>query len=107
LELTVTGRRSGLPRTVSLLYVPDGEDFLLVGSNWGSPRHPAWSTNLSHADKAELHCGGERFPVSVTELRGAQRARAWLTAVHVWPGYEMEQRLASEREFRIFRLRRC
>lgn len=51
MELTVRGRKSGLPRTVSLLYVPDGpERYLLVGSNWGgrsirpgrriSPRRP-------------------------------------------------------------------
>src|SRR5689334_6416317 len=47
MELTVRGRKSGLPRTVSLLYVPDGpERYLLIGSNWGRPEHPSWSANL-------------------------------------------------------------
>lgn len=105
-QLTVTGRKSGLPRTVSLLYVPDGENYLLVGSNWGRPEHPAWSANLLHADKAELHTGGARFAVAVHRLTGPERDRAWQRAVAFWPGYAMEQRLAGSRVFRLFELTR-
>lgn len=110
LELTVVGRKSGLPRTVSLLYVPDLIDkkvFLLLGSNWGRPEHPAWSANLSASDHAELHVGGERFTVNVRRLRGIDRERAWQRAVEYWPGYVMEQRLAGERLFRMFELTRA
>ncbi|WP_245663155.1 nitroreductase family deazaflavin-dependent oxidoreductase [Nocardia inohanensis] len=110
LQLTVRGRRTGLPRTVSLLYVPDLEDektILLIGSNWGQQRHPAWSANLTSADSAELQIGDEHFTVNVRQLTGIDRERAWQRALTFWPGYAMEQRLAGTRRFRLFELTRA
>ncbi|WP_227983449.1 nitroreductase family deazaflavin-dependent oxidoreductase [Nocardia spumae] len=105
MELTVLGRRSGVPRTVSLLYVPDGpQRYLLVGSNWGRPEHPSWSANLAAASDAEVHSGGQRVKVRVCRLTGAEREAAWARAVDYWPGYTMEQRLAGPRQFRLFEL---
>ncbi len=107
LELTVAGRKSGEPRTVSLMCVPEGPDaFLLVGSNWGGPQHPSWSANLNAAEYAELHMRGERFKVRVQRLSGPERYRAWQRAVEVWPGYAMEQELVPGRLFRLFELTR-
>ncbi|WP_054814740.1 nitroreductase family deazaflavin-dependent oxidoreductase [Nocardia arizonensis] len=105
MRITVAGRRSGLPRETSLLYVPRGEDFLVVGSNWGSPKHPVWSANLRAAQSASVRVRGRCFAVSVTELVGAERDRAWDAAVGFWPGYRVEERLAGGRRFRIFELR--
>ena len=105
MELTVLGRRSGVPRTVSLLYVPERPDrYLLVGANWGRSEHPSWSANLAAATDAEVHSGGARIKVRVEHLRGAARERAWERAVAYWPGYAMEQRLAGPRRFRLFEL---
>ncbi|WP_433716278.1 nitroreductase family deazaflavin-dependent oxidoreductase [Nocardia sp. CA-084685] len=106
IELTVVGRKTGIPRTTSLLYVPRGADLLLVGSNWGSPKHPAWSANLRAADTAIVRLEGERFEVTVSEVTGMDRKRAWDLAVEFWPGYEMECELSGGRIFRIFELRR-
>lgn len=104
LELTVTGRKTGVPRTTSLLYVPNGDSILLIGSNWGSPEHPSWSANLRAATVATVHVGGQRFPVTVTQITGVERKRAWDTAVEFWPGYEMEHELSGGRTFRVFEL---
>lgn len=106
LELTVTGRKSGIARTTSLLYVPDGGVIMLVGSNWGSPQHPSWSANLRSASTATVHIKDERFTVSVTEITGVERKLAWDYAVEFWPGYEVEYELSGQRRFRIFELRR-
>ncbi|GAB3872288.1 hypothetical protein GCM10027610_137470 [Dactylosporangium cerinum] len=46
LLLTTTGRRSGQPRSQPLLFVRDGGDFIVIGSNWGQAHHPAWTSNL-------------------------------------------------------------
>ncbi|MFE5284948.1 nitroreductase family deazaflavin-dependent oxidoreductase [Nocardia sp. NPDC056611] len=104
LELTVIGRKTGVPRTTSLLYVPNGDSILLIGSNWGSPEHPSWSANLRAATVATVHVGGRRFPVTVTQITGVERKRAWDTAVEFWPGYEMEHDLSGGRTFRVFEL---
>ncbi|MGW4244174.1 nitroreductase family deazaflavin-dependent oxidoreductase [Nocardia sp. NPDC004722] len=116
LQITVVGRRTGIPRTVTLLYVPDPGDekrFLIVSSNWGKPQQPSWSANLLGAvqagdgvGRAELRVRAERFPVQVRQLTGGDRDRAWRRALDFWPGYAMEQRLAGERRFRIFELTR-
>ena len=44
--LTTTGRRTGEARTVPLLHVADSERVVLIASNWGRRRHPAWALNL-------------------------------------------------------------
>src|SRR5580765_6356853 len=46
LLLTTTGRRSGERRTVPLTYMADGDRYVLVASNGGADRHPAWWLNL-------------------------------------------------------------
>ena len=42
LLLTTKGRRSGRPRTRALMYMPDGDSFVVIASYLGEPRHPAW-----------------------------------------------------------------
>ncbi|GEM29286.1 hypothetical protein NN3_02930 [Nocardia neocaledoniensis NBRC 108232] len=107
IEVTVVGRKSGQPRTTSLLCVPDGDGFYLVGSNWGKPQHPAWSANLRAARTASVRYNSSApFPVSVAEITGVERKRVWDLVVEFWPGYEMEFELSGGREFRIFRLDR-
>ncbi|WP_039798020.1 nitroreductase family deazaflavin-dependent oxidoreductase [Nocardia araoensis] len=106
IEVTVPGRKTGIPRTTSLLYVPHGADFLVLGSNWGSPQHPAWSANLRAAQTASVRHKGERFLVAVREISGVERKPVWDLAVEFWPGYAMEYELSGGREFRIFELRR-
>src|SRR5437899_580153 len=44
--LTTTGRKSGQPRTVPLLFARHGDAIVVTASNWGQPHHPAWSANL-------------------------------------------------------------
>ena len=44
--VTTTGRRSGEPRTVPLLFMEDGADLILVASQGGMPKNPQWYANL-------------------------------------------------------------
>jgi deazaflavin-dependent oxidoreductase (nitroreductase family) len=106
IEITVPGRKTGLPRTTSLLSVPDGGNFVVLGSNWGSVKHPVWSANLRAAATATVRTKSEQFEVTVTEVTGVDRKRVWDLAVEFWPGYVMECELSGGREFRIFELRR-
>ncbi|MGH2833058.1 MAG: nitroreductase family deazaflavin-dependent oxidoreductase [Solirubrobacteraceae bacterium] len=60
LLLDTIGARSGVTRTNALVYARDGEDYLLVASNGGSDRSPAWLHNLrAHAD-VEIQIARER-----------------------------------------------
>lgn len=106
IQLTVAGRNSGILRTTSLQYVSDGHLILLVASNWGRDRHPAWSANLMAAKRVTVRRREEQFTASVRMLTGVERTRAWNKALQSWPNYQIAQAMAGGREFRIFALER-
>jgi deazaflavin-dependent oxidoreductase (nitroreductase family) len=103
LLLTTTGRRSGRPRTTPLLGVPDGPAVIVVGSNWGAPRHPDWALNLLADPAATLTRGGVSRPVRARPLTGPERDRAWRLALREWPAYRTYAARAGRR-LPVFRL---
>lgn len=60
LLLRTTGRRSGATRTNALVYARDGERYLLVASNGGADRNPAWLHNLKANPAVEIQVGRDR-----------------------------------------------
>ena len=40
--LTTTCAKSGKPRTLPVLGMPDGARTCIIASNWGQHRHPGW-----------------------------------------------------------------
>ena len=104
LLITTTGRKSGLPRTQPLLYATDGDEYIVIGSNWGQAHHPAWSANLIAQPSARVTLGDREFGVHATLATGAERDRLWELLKRIWPGYAAYARRAEGREIRIFRL---
>jgi deazaflavin-dependent oxidoreductase (nitroreductase family) len=60
-DVQPTGRRSGLARVVVLVYVRDGGDILVVGSNFGKNVPPSWLLNLERDPAATVNLGRKRF----------------------------------------------
>lgn len=104
LLLVVRGRRSGRLRTTPLAYVPDGDGYLVVGSNWGQAEHPAWTLNLMAADTAVVEARGRRVTVRPELLEGAARDQVWPQLTDVWPAYDDYTARAGGRTLRVFRL---
>jgi deazaflavin-dependent oxidoreductase (nitroreductase family) len=102
LRLVTTGRRTGQARANDLLYTPYGAQYVVIGSGWGRPKHPAWTLNLTANPEATIIVRGRAVPVVARRAEGEEVAEIWELAVRNWPGYEMELRLAAGREFRIF-----
>ncbi|MEU9112025.1 nitroreductase family deazaflavin-dependent oxidoreductase [Streptomyces sp. NPDC048483] len=104
--LTATGARSGQPRRTPLACMPeDGGSWLLIGSNFGRPGHPAWTGNLLKHPEAEVSWRGQDIPVRARLLTGVERERAWQAVLAFWPPYAAYQ-ARVEREIRLFRLER-
>ena len=106
IQLTVAGRNTRILRTTSLQYVPDGDVMLVVASNWGSRRQPAWSANLMAAKQVIVRRRAGQFTASVRMLTGVERTRAWDNILRFWPNYQIAQEMAGGREFRIFAIER-
>lgn len=104
LLITTTGRRSGEPRTNPLLYAPDGDAFIVIGSNWGQQHHPAWSGNLLADPTATVTVDGREIPVRARLVKGPERDRLRTLLLQTWPAYAAYETRAEGRHLRIFRL---
>jgi deazaflavin-dependent oxidoreductase (nitroreductase family) len=97
LLLTTVGRKSGQVRTVPLTYMQDGDAYVLVASNGGSDRHPAWWLNLRAAPRANVQVRGDRFEIAAAEAQGAERERLWAAVKKFNPFYAQYEQITDRR----------
>jgi deazaflavin-dependent oxidoreductase (nitroreductase family) len=98
-ELTTTGRKSGLPRTVMLTSpVQDGEAIVVVASRGGDDQHPAWLLNLrDHPDVDVAFAGEPRRPMRARVATPFERASLWPRVTAAYKGYA-DYQTKTERE---------
>jgi deazaflavin-dependent oxidoreductase (nitroreductase family) len=77
LLLQTTGRRSGRTRTTPVQYLADGDTFVVVASNAGAARPPAWYLNLRADPHARVDIGPRTVDVRAHEATGQERAELW------------------------------
>lgn len=75
--VTTTGRKSGQPRTVPLLHLPDGDRVLLVASQGGLPKHPQWYLNTLADPAVTVQVGRRVRSMSAREASPSERAELW------------------------------
>jgi deazaflavin-dependent oxidoreductase (nitroreductase family) len=89
--LHTTGRRSGKPRQTPVLYVDVDGTIVVVGSNGGDDRTPAWVHNLVAQPDVEVELRGSRVPMRATVADDARRAELWPRAVAAYAEYAQYQ----------------
>ena len=105
-DLTTTGRKSGLPRTNHLIAIPYGDTLALLGTNFGQPGTPAWVFNLEAEPAATLSYRDRSLEV-VARLANADEQAAVLSESEKWyVGYRKYQTRITGRRLRIFLLER-
>ncbi len=103
LSLTTIGRKSGKERTVQLGYAEDGEDLLIVASNFGGTNHPAWSYNLDANPQAKIRLGPELKDVVARRITDSEKAILWPKIADTIPQmHSYEKR--TERNIKVYRL---
>ena len=95
LLLTTTGRRSGAARTVPLTYLADGPNFVLVASNGGADRHPAWWLNLEKTPRATIQVGDRALAIVARRAEAAEWGRLWPRLKEVNPFYARYERITA------------
>ena len=103
--LVTRGAKSGELRRVALVYLPDGDGALVVASNFGRERHPAWSSNLLADAEIEVAAGGERWSGRARLLDAEEKAGRWpdlVAHMPAWDGYTK----VTDRDLRVFALER-
>ncbi|HVA30462.1 MAG TPA: nitroreductase/quinone reductase family protein [Gaiellaceae bacterium] len=97
LLLTTTGRRSGLPRTTPLCFLPAGDGLVVVASNGGMDWFPDWWLNLQADPQATVTIGDRRRPVVARRAAPDEHARLWAELIAIAPGY-LRYRERTQRE---------
>jgi deazaflavin-dependent oxidoreductase (nitroreductase family) len=87
LLLTVTGAKSGKPRTAPLQYHLHGDNFLVVASKGGSARHPAWYTNLVAHPECTIEARGRKLNCRARTATASERPQLWEQVTSAYSGY--------------------
>ena len=77
LLLHTIGRKSGKTYTTPLSYYRDGDNYLLVASNWGKEEHPNWFRNLLQNPGTTIQVGATTIPVAFHQAQGEEYKRLW------------------------------
>ncbi len=91
LLLTTTGRKSGKQHTTPLVYLANGDGFVVVASNGGQGKLPNWWLNMRESKQAHIEIGRKRLRVSVQEANPEERQRLWPRVVACRAGHEKYQ----------------
>jgi proline iminopeptidase len=97
LLLTTTGRKSGVPRSLPLIYGEAGKSYVVIASKGGMPNHPVWFTNLEANPDCELMVGAKKVKARARVAEGAERERLWKQLAAIYPPYDQYKTNAAPR----------
>jgi deazaflavin-dependent oxidoreductase (nitroreductase family) len=104
--LTTTGRRSGRPRTLPLVAIPDGDLLVVIASNYGQRHHPAWYHNLKANPRVTAELDGVAREMTARELEGEERDIWYERGIEIYPGWiSYRRRTGAHRLILVIELR--
>ena len=96
--VTNTGNKTGAIRKTPLMRVKDGDNYVLVGSQGGRPKHPVWVFNLRADSSVQVRDEADVYDMRVREVEDdAERSRLWTLAVEAYPPYEEYQQRTTRK----------
>jgi F420H(2)-dependent quinone reductase len=100
--VTNQGNNTGAIRKTPLMRVKEGDNYILIGSQGGAPKDPAWVHNLRADPHIELRDETIVRPMRVREVKdAAERARLWTLAVAAYPPYA-DYQARTKRQIPVF-----
>lgn len=100
LLLTTTGRKSGKPSILPLIYDESGDNYVIIASKGGAPAHPAWFLNLQADPKCHVQVGAKRFTATASVAEGAEREALWQQLAATYPPYN-DYQAATDRKIPV------
>jgi deazaflavin-dependent oxidoreductase (nitroreductase family) len=93
--LHTVGAKSGQPRTNIMMYLADGERYLVFASANGADYNPAWYWNLMANPEVRIEVGDDIIDVLAAELQGAERDEKYALQAERYPAFAEYQRKTS------------
>jgi deazaflavin-dependent oxidoreductase (nitroreductase family) len=88
LLLTTVGRKTGKLRTAPLMYIRDGNNFVVTASNFGRDEDPAWYRNLKASPQVQIEVQGKRLDMSASVATPSEQERLWAQLVSSAPFFD-------------------
>ena len=95
LLMEVRGRKTGLTRSVTLLYHEKDGVYYVVASNGGRPEHPEWLANVRQNPDVTLQVGARRFTAVARVVRSTDEPERWNELVRHYGGWADYQKLTD------------
>ena len=92
LLLHTTGARSGQPRVSPVMYLPDGNRYIVFASKAGAHTNPDWYHNLTAQPEAQIEVDDQTLDVEASEVRGAERDALYARQAEGYPGFAEYER---------------
>lgn len=105
LLLHTKGTKSGAERVNPLVYLPDGDNWVIIASKGGDPKHPDWYHNLIAQPNASIEVGTETIDVAAKVVTGPERDNLYAGQVARFASFG-EYEKATTRKIPVFRLTR-
>jgi deazaflavin-dependent oxidoreductase (nitroreductase family) len=102
--LTTTGAKSGRRHTLPLVALPEGDRLVVIASNYGQERNPAWYYNLRANPRATVVFEGVTREVEARELEGEERDRHYERGIEIYPGWTQYRKRAAHRRIPVLEL---
>ncbi|HEX6760687.1 MAG TPA: nitroreductase family deazaflavin-dependent oxidoreductase [Propionibacteriaceae bacterium] len=102
--LTTTGARSGQPRALPVLALPEDDHLVLIASNFGMPSNPGWYYNLRAQPDVTITWKRSSIKMHARELKGVERQQYVDLGLKAYPFWEQYYRRAAPRPIPVIML---
>lgn len=92
LLLHTIGRHSGKPRINPMMYLKDGERYLVIASKGGAPTNPDWYLNLKAHPDVKIEVGDDTINVQAKEVTGHEHDSLYKRQAALYPAFADYQR---------------
>ena len=99
--ITMKGAKSGMTRTIPLMYVPYKEGVIIVASQGGAPKSPVWYKNLLANPDIEAQYRSKKMKLRARQVDDAEKAAVWPTCVKHYPPFE-DYQARTDRNIPVF-----
>jgi len=81
------GKRTGKVRVNPVMYLKDGERYLVFASKGGADTHPDWYLNLLAYPDTQIEVGDETIDVHAEDIKGPERDKLYARQAKLYPGF--------------------
>lgn len=97
LLLTTIGRKTGLERTIPIIFTEAKGKIFIIGSQGGHPDHPLWYLNILADPHVKVQIKGDVFDALARPAESPEREELWAEALKQWPNYDVYQSRTTRR----------